>query len=719
MANDASVRETARLLGDEKITFMGHEMVNDAEGWHWVMVFPLRTDANKDSWSKKQCSWPNTSTKLAEKIFKPKAWDGLGYKSSFTDNMTKEEFHKMVREKLLTLFSSSKCGFKLETMESVDGDEIFLKIALEDKAAQKSIAAKQEIRMPVKHDAYDKKALQCPTTEYYGGKFSGEDKVPLHVSYSMSGADQIQDFRDLDLCRMIFKRISHFIRVHALESSGVVINMFPVHRWSQLSDLDKEGWSRIQKCCQMPTGRHSDVVRNYFGEEVGFFFHWFNYYSYSLSLPAILGFVLFFRRFVFDLITQRMVQVSFAFIMCIWSAYFTSAYKQSSNLKIVKWGMKNYAAVATVRKEYKEEKRGTCSESMQKGFHWFLVLVFMGETIGAVFWISAFRKQALDNPDGMVYGMPGKTASQVAKLLVTANIKIVDQLWKRLSPCLSECENWKTQQECKSAMVNKLFIVKFVIYYYPFFYIAFMKEHIEGCPDPITGCTDELKQNLAIFFFTHVATVIALIVLPMVMTKWSISSEIKAAEKKGSSKPYTYLQAQAKCPVYAGDTDDFMELVLSLGFVMMFAVELPVMAFLALISNMFELRLLAFKMAYVMQRSDPRGQEGIGAWQHIIQTVSVVAVIVNVGIAIFCMHPLRDLSLKAKLAIFICAENGMLLVQRLVEATVPDKSLSLVVIEEINADAIDDIMGDVDKPVNAPWTNKPAGGLPIELGNVA
>ena len=92
-----------------------------------------------------------------------------------------------------------------------------------------------------------------------------------------------------------------------------------------------------------------------------------------------------------------------------------------------------------------------------------------------------------------------------------------------------------------------------------------------------------------------------------------------------------------------------MELILSLGFVMMFSVVLPVMTMLALVSNMLEIRLLGYRMANVMQRAEPRGQEGVGAWSGIVQVISTFAVICNVGLAVFAMHPLKDFDLTVKL----------------------------------------------------------------------
>merc|ERR1719487_2900016 len=100
-------------------------------------------------------------------------------------------------------------------------------------------------------------------------------------------------------------------------------------------------------------------------------------------------------------------------------------------------------------------------------------------------------------------------------------------------------------------------------------------------------------------------------------------------------------------------------------------------------------------MANVMQRAEPRGQEGVGARSGIVQVISTFAVICNVGLAVFAMHPLKDFDLTVKLGLFLLMEHVMLVIKSLVEAAVPDKSLALTVIEEVNSDTLDDISGDI------------------------
>eukprot|EP00747_Dinoflagellata_sp_TGD_P064986 gnl/TRDRNA2_/TRDRNA2_154155_c0_seq1.p1 gnl/TRDRNA2_/TRDRNA2_154155_c0~~gnl/TRDRNA2_/TRDRNA2_154155_c0_seq1.p1 ORF type:complete len:363 (-),score=65.60 gnl/TRDRNA2_/TRDRNA2_154155_c0_seq1:84-1172(-) len=358
-------------------------------------------------------------------------------------------------------------------------------------------------------------------------------------------------------------------------------------------------------------------------------------------------------------------------------------------------------------------------EAARKGFHWFLAVLVMAETLAAVSYISAFRQRALKDSEGVFrlfffFEVDGATAAKLTKYLMTLNIRIVDLVWYSISPMLTMKENWKTNQQMKNAMINKLFVVKFVVYYFPFFYIAFMKFHIEGCEGGQAGCIDELVENLNIFFVTHIVFVIAFIVAPMLITRSSIQREIKAAEATSAAGTrYSYLQAQAKCPAFPGETDDFIELISSMGFVMMFAIAMPLMPFLALLSNLVEIRLLAFRLTKINQRAEPLGQEGIGAWNSIITGISVVSTVINVAVAVFAMRPFVDFDMKHKLLIFIGAEHAMVILQLLVSTLVPQKSLSHVVIEEVNTAIVEKIRGDLSAPVAAAPTLQVE--LPLEL----
>merc|ERR1712048_212876 len=449
-----------------------------------------------------------------------------------------------------------------------------------------------------------------------------------------------------------------------------------------------------------------DRVRNYYGEEVAFFFHWLLFYTRYLVPIAILSLIVFLRRSDFIGFTpeeQRYIAIAFAFVMLLWSSVFVEKYDQGSAAKILQWGMSKWNSVAPVRPEFDLKKRGSYKELCQNGFHWFLVTLFVGETIIVTGWICQLRLDIKSNPEGVYFGLESSTAEMAGKYLITINIRIVAAIWNFVSPKLTGWENHKTKQELKSAMVLKIFIVKAVVYFYPFLYLAFAKRYFEGCGPGSggDGCISELNENLAVFFATHIATVLVMILISVFTTKFSIMREIKAAkEKRSSSEAYSYLEFQSKCPQYLNDTDDFMELIFSLAFVMMFSASLPVMAGLAFLCNLLEMKLLAWRMVYVNQRPVPRGQHGIGIWSDIIRLICILSVFCNVALVVFAMRPLESCGLTVKLVIFIIAQNVALAFKQLIQVCYNDRGVNLVRIDEVNEQIVDNLLGGQNEGIN-------------------
>jgi len=321
----------------------------------------------------------------------------------------------------------------------------------------------------------------------------------------------------------------------------------------------------------------------------------------------------------------------------------------------------------------------------------------MAYTLVAMYFINQFRKDAhklfkVDPEASVGFGISAATAVTMGKYLITINIKIVDLIWSYLSPYLSSMENWKTSQNLKDAVVMKLFAVKFVVNYYPFFYIAFIQEQIEGCgSEETTACIDLLSENLLIFFFTSMATVIGTIAFTIAFSVWSIYKEIR--QVRPGSPAYTYIQAQAKFAMYEGDTDDFMVLVVHLGFVLMFSVVLPVQAFLAFAVGMICKQLMAYRMTSVLVRADPKGQEGIGAWFEIIKAISYIGVVCNIGIAVVEMYPLREFDPIHKLIIFVAAQNIAGLTVVMIQGAFGEADIPTLTVEEAQDELLDDVFG--------------------------
>lgn len=71
--------------------------------------------------------------------------------------------------------------------------------------------------------------------------------------------------------------------------------------------------------------------------------------------------------------------------------------------------------------------------------------------------------------------------------------------------------------------------------------------------------------------------------------------------------------------------------VIQFGFVTLFVASFPLAPVLALINNLFEIRVDAWKLTTQSRRIVPEKAQDIGAWQPILQGIAILAVATNVS----------------------------------------------------------------------------------------
>lgn len=81
--------------------------------------------------------------------------------------------------------------------------------------------------------------------------------------------------------------------------------------------------------------------------------------------------------------------------------------------------------------------------------------------------------------------------------------------------------------------------------------------------------------------------------------------------------------------------DEYLEIVIQYGFIAMFVVAFPLGPLLSLLSNIFEIRIDAFKALTQMRRPLPSRAKDIGIWLPILNTISKIGIITSGSIIAF------------------------------------------------------------------------------------
>ncbi|CAJ1335971.1 unnamed protein product [Effrenium voratum] len=613
--------------------------------------------------------------------------------------ITLKEFTEKVVKHVVKILGQLGC--EVHQFHSVDDDELFVAFGLRRSTeALHDLAIRAEARVRVAPQAYAAVKSECPTDEKVdnawqrrkvGVNLKGQEvynECPLYVRYTPGLHDMVEEPKDTEVLRILRRGLRGRMSIVKLLEEKVANVFFAVHKWDELKELEKRGWNDPTRVCYWPYEGSSDSVEEYFGAPTGLFFHFYNSFSRWVFFPAAVSIIIFLIRKLVPKTHVHVIDTLFGLYMCLWTTFFLSYYQHDKNVKLLRWGMTTDESAGTVRREFDDARRGTARESFRKLLHWFLCCFFICETLWFVYWATNIRAEAVQNPSGKTFGLENEHIIRGYTYAVTLNIKLVDCTWSPLSMWLSKKENHRTDMELKSSMAVKLFAVKFVVFYFPFVYDIVLRPRVEGCPgDTMEGCIHMARGNLKVVFVTQIISGAIALLLQVAFQLWSVKAALR--NKKGSSM-ITFLEVQALMSEFdvATEVDDFMQIVLSFGFLAMFGTVCPVMCMFCFVANLALKKLLAFRFSFAQQRVVPQIDTGLDAWMWILQFLAYAGVTCSCYIVIF-MFLDDKVNLASKLLLFILSERAMGAVKMCLDSSLGKKSVAQQRIEECNEDVLE------------------------------
>ncbi|XP_064619768.1 anoctamin-8-like isoform X2 [Lineus longissimus] len=96
-----------------------------------------------------------------------------------------------------------------------------------------------------------------------------------------------------------------------------------------------------------------------------------------------------------------------------------------------------------------------------------------------------------------------------------------------------------------------------------------------------------------------------------------------------SGPQLTQAEVESAMKLYDDTFEDYLEMFIQFGYVILFSSAFPLAALCALLNNIIEIRSDAFKLCMTFQRPFGQRVENIGIWQDMLELMGVIAVIVN------------------------------------------------------------------------------------------
>ncbi|NXO66416.1 ANO6 protein, partial [Phainopepla nitens] len=285
----------------------------------------------------------------------------------------------------------------------------------------------------------------------------------------------------------------------------------------------------------------------------------------------------------------------------------------------------------------------------------FWILLIIASVVGIIVYrlsvflvFSAKLSQHISGTEAIRKYLTPQTATSVtASLISFVVIMILNIIYEKVAILITDFELPRTQTDYENSLTTKMFLFQFVNYYSSCFYIAFFKGKFVGHPgNPVYwlgkyrneecdpgGCLLELTTQLAIIVGGKaVWNNIQEVLLPLIKNLIGRYSAAARSEKVVPRWEHDYqLQPVGKLGLFY----EYLEMVIQFGFVTLFVASFPLAPLLALINNMLEIRLDAWKLTTQFRRMVPQKAQDIGAWQPILQGIAILAVVTNAMIIAF------------------------------------------------------------------------------------
>ncbi|XP_076687258.1 anoctamin-4 isoform X2 [Andrena cerasifolii] len=358
--------------------------------------------------------------------------------------------------------------------------------------------------------------------------------------------------------------------------------------------------------------------------------------------------------------------VFFAIFMSFWATTFLELWKRRQAVIIWEWDLQNVESDEEPRPEFETtvktfrvnpvtREREPYLPSWSKALRYcatgsivfFMICVVLGAVLGTIIYRISLVAVFYRGGGPFLKNHAKIFTSMTAALVNLVIIMILTRVYHRLARWMVNMENPRTQTEYESSFTFKIFLFEFVNFYSSLIYIAFFKGRFFVHPgdadarssaffriktdvcDP-AGCLSEVCIQLAIIMvgkqcFNNFVEILS----PKMWNWWRKRNHVAAT--KDHDRPYTCWERdyQLQDPGRLALFDEYLEMILQYGFVTLFVAAFPLAPLFALLNNIAEIRLDAYKMVKEARRPLAERVEDIGAWYGILKGVTYVAVVSN------------------------------------------------------------------------------------------
>ncbi|XP_070552213.1 anoctamin-7-like [Ptychodera flava] len=406
----------------------------------------------------------------------------------------------------------------------------------------------------------------------------------------------------------------------------------------------------------------------------------------------------------------------FGIIICLWGTLFLEIWKRKNARLAYEWDVDTFEDNEPDRPQFygTKERIDPVSElpdwyypfyrqfikfMMSCGILIFMVCLVIASVVGVIIYRVIARVNFSDNTiEEFIF------STLISSVLNSVSIMVMGKVYEILAYKLTDWENHRTQTSYDDALIIKIFAFQFVNSYVSLYYIAFFREQttdggiLDLGDEYEDTCTDGNCMSMLSF---QVLVLMLLKPLPKfskdVLFPWlkkvmkkiwrrckrnkvdeankevnMTSIEINDFLEKERQKPPVG-DVQRSPPVGDFTLMEYNEKIIQYGYLMLFSCSLPLAPIIALLTNLFDIRVDAKRLLWFNRRPVALLAQDIGMWYGILEFINISGVVTNAFLIAFTSSWGREnLSLTWKLWYIIIFEHAVFAIKFVIAYIIPD-----------------------------------------------
>lgn len=459
-----------------------------------------------------------------------------------------------------------------------------------------------------------------------------------------------RDYRSLSDAQK--KQLLYLVLVRILgeQDQQLPDNLFPTH----VPGIRNQIWRKHSKSLSALLFHpvDEDEIFNYFGAEVAFYFAWMNHYERWLIGAAVVGLVTGAAGKLCNFSTANSPFVPFyTMLVILGSVLLVKTWERRCKTLFMRFNM--YHNQRKDEKNWKLKGQLVINKLSNKPelyypswrrytILWpitFLVsLAYLSIAMffslcsanldgifdeGCWFYFPSIRKYTLP---GEIFG-PESSYSWVPQAAYPLLTVILGKLFSQIARKLTEFENYEYRGDYVRSVTQKRISLETILRYSKLLWALFFARDFTSLTASVRFIflTDEAIRLGTEAFLPFVTTYKSQL-LTVVKTK---VTEVKELDENFQ-----------KYEIY----EDFVQVALQLGYLVLFATVYPVAPLVAALSNKIEMKADLFKLCYIVRRPVPRyGFPQLGVWRDIFSVLAIASVLTNAFLFAFDGSQMQNL----------------------------------------------------------------------------